>query len=103
VLAVAALAGHYSHEAIQGRMEMHWIVFGPSILAAIIALDIGMYRIIYKRNKPTLDRYGHVIKRENLQPASMRATFMEEVVLHKSLLATSPFRWLRHQLILWGF
>ncbi|MBI1384393.1 MAG: hypothetical protein GC150_05740 [Rhizobiales bacterium] len=103
VFAVSALAGHYTHEAILGRLDWHWIVFGPAILAAIVYLDVNLYRIIYKRNEPTLQRYGHVMERRNLQPEAMRATFIEEVVVHKSLFKVSPFRWVRHQLILWGF
>jgi nitrate reductase gamma subunit len=34
---------------------------------------------------------------------ALRATFVDEVVLHRSLFRVSAFRWLRHQLILWGF
>ncbi len=103
VLAVAALAGFYTHETFAGRLELKWIVFGPVVLAAIIALDMGLYRIIYERNRPTIERYSHVLSRDNMDPRAMRSTFIDEVLLHKTLLSISPFRWIRHQLILWGF
>jgi nitrate reductase gamma subunit len=103
VLAVAALGGHYAREALAGRMELQWILFGPAVIAAIVALDLGIYRVIVERNRATLERYRHVMARENLEPEAMRRTFLDEVVLHRTLLNVSPFRWLRHQLILWGF
>jgi len=103
VLSVSALAGHFAHETLQGRMEARWIVFGPVVLAAIVLLDWGLYRVLVKRNLPTLRRYGDVMSRENLEPGAMRSTFAEEVLLHRSLFRVSPFRWVRHQLILWGF
>lgn len=103
VLSVSALSGHFVHETLQGRMELRWIVFGPVVLAAIVLLDWGLYRVLVRRNLPTIRRYGGVMGRENLEPAAMRATFAEEVLLHRSLFQVSPFRWVRHQLILWGF
>ena len=33
----------------------------------------------------------------------MRRTFANEVVTHRTLYQVSRFRWLRHQLIFWGF
>ncbi len=103
ILSVSALSGHFVHETLLGRMEVRWIVFGPVVLAAIVLLDWGLYRVLVKRNLPTLTRYGEVMSRENVQPGAMRATFAEEVLLHRSLFQVSPFRWVRHQLILWGF
>lgn len=103
VLAVAALSGHYVHETLQGRMELKWIIFGPAILAAIAVLDWGLYRILVTRNAPTWRRYGHVVSRDAIEPAALRRTLLDEVILHRSLFQVSPFRWLRHQLIFWGF
>jgi nitrate reductase gamma subunit len=101
ICAVAALGGYFVHEF--PRTELKWIVFGPAALLAIVILDWGLYRILVQKNAPTWQRYRHVISRERLEPAAMRATFIDEVILHRSLLRVSPFRWLRHQLILWGF
>jgi nitrate reductase gamma subunit len=103
VLAVAALAGYFAREALDGRMPWKWIVFGPAALAAIAVLDWGLYRVIYKRNEATLARYGDVIDRNRVDRPALRRTFLDEVVLHRTLLSVSRFRWVRHQLILWGF
>lgn len=103
VFAVSALAGYYTRETLAGRMELKWVLFGPAVLAAIVILDVGLYRLLYKRNAPTLARYGDVISRDRLDPKAMRSTLVDEVVVHRSLFRVSPFRWLRHQLILWGF
>lgn len=102
VLAVSALAGFFVFETLEHRMELKWQIFGPAALVAIIVLDWGLYRVLVKRNIPTWQRYRHAISRERLEPAALRTTFIDEVVLHRSLLRVSPFRWLRHQLILWG-
>ena len=61
VLGAAALGGYFFHEALQGRLELKWMLFGPAILAALIVLDIGLYRILIGANLPTLQRYGGVI------------------------------------------
>lgn len=103
VWAVAALAGYFIHEALAGRIEWKFIIFGPVILAAIIILDVGIWRVIVERNRPTIDRIGDLWTREALDQGAMRRALLDEVVLHRSLLAVSPFRWLRHQLIFWGF
>ncbi|MCL4765837.1 MAG: hypothetical protein KJZ80_06385 [Hyphomicrobiaceae bacterium] len=103
VLAVSALAGFFVHETIEQRMELKWVIFGPAALIAIVVLDWGLYRVLVQTNKPTWQRYRHVISRDRLEPAALRTTFIDEVVLHRSLMRVSSFRWLRHQLILWGF
>jgi nitrate reductase gamma subunit len=103
VLAVSALAGFFAQEAADGRIELKWMIFGPAALAAIVVLDWGLYRVLVQKNMPTWQRYHHVISRDRLEPAALRATFVDEVVLHRSLFRISAFRWLRHQLILWGF
>jgi len=103
VLAVSALAGYFVHEALSGRIEWNYIIFGPVALAAIIILDIGIWRIIVERNLPTLQRFGDLWSRDNLDQTAMRKTLVDEVILHRTLLTVSPFRWIRHQLILWGF
>jgi nitrate reductase gamma subunit len=103
VLSLAAMAGYYVHETFQGRMEWRWIVFGPSILTALIVLDYGLYRKLVKNNLPTWRRYRQYITRDQSDPDAMRRTFVDEVVLHRSLFHTSKIRWLRHTLIFWGF
>jgi len=103
VWAVAALGGHFTHEAFVGRMELAWILFGPAALGAIVAVDWGLYKLLVKKNLPTWQRFGHLVTREAADPAAMRKTFMDDVVLHRSLYAVSPFRWFRHTLIFWGF
>lgn len=101
--AIAAFAGFFTYETFQGRMELRWILFGPAILAALIVLDFGLYRRLVQQNLPTWRRYRHFITREASDPEAMRKTLLQEVVLHKSLLSVSRFRWLRHTLIFWGF
>ena len=101
--AVAALAGHYTHETIAGRMELRWILFGPAVLAALVVLDVGLYRVLVGRNLPTWIRYRGVIRRESANPRAMRRTLVDDVILHRTLLSVSGFRWLKHTLIFWGF
>lgn len=101
--AVAALAGHYTHEAIAGRMELRWILFGPAVLAALVVLDVGLYRVLVGRNLPAWIRYRGVIRRELANPGAMRRTLVDDVLLHRTLLSVSGFRWLKHTLIFWGF
>ena len=103
VIGAAALGGYFVHEALQGRLELKWILFGPAILAALIVLDLGLYRILIGKNLPTYRRYGGVITREAGDPAAMRRALLDEVVLQKSLFSISRLRWLRHTLIFWGF
>jgi nitrate reductase gamma subunit len=103
VLAVAAFAGFFGRETLAGRMELKWILFGPAVLAAIVVLDLGLYRLLVKKNLPTWQRYGHLIAREKSDPEAMRRALIDEVVLHRTLFSVSRFRWLRHTLIYWGF
>jgi nitrate reductase gamma subunit len=103
VLAISALAGFFVLETIEHRMELKWLIFGPAALLAILVLDWGLYHILVQKNAPTWHRYRHVISRDQVESAALRATFIDEVVLHRSLLRVSIFRWIRHQLILWGF
>ncbi|MCH7793533.1 MAG: hypothetical protein IH900_00115, partial [Proteobacteria bacterium] len=86
-IAVAALGGHFFHEALSGRLALKWILFGPAILAALIVLDLGLYRILIGKNLPTYRRYRRVIAREAGDPAAMRRTLLDEVVLQKSLFS----------------
>lgn len=103
VLSVSSLAGYYVHEAAMGRVEWYLVVFGPAILAAIVILDIGIWRVIVERNLPTMRRFGDLWSRDALDQPRLRRTLTDEVILHRSLFGVSRFRWLRHQLIFWGF
>lgn len=103
VLGVCALGGYFAAETIAGRMELKWIVFGPAAIAALIILDYGLYRLLVKKNLPTWARYRQFISRSDADPAAMRRTFLDDVVLHRTLYSVSGFRWLRHTLIYWGF
>jgi nitrate reductase gamma subunit len=103
VLSLAAMAGYYVHETFQGRMEWRLILFGPSILGALIVLDYGLYRKLVKNNLPTWRRYNQYISRDQSDPSAMRRTLVDEVVLQRSLFHASKIRWLRHTLIYWGF
>jgi nitrate reductase gamma subunit len=103
VLCVCALAGHYIYETLQGRMELRWIIFGPIILGALIALDYGLYRKLVKNNLPTWRRFRRYVSREQSNPVAMRRVLVDEVILHRSLFQASKIRWVRHTLIMWGF
>ena len=103
VLGVCSLSGFYIFETMQGRMELKWILFGPLALAALVVFDWGIYRVLYKKNRPSWERYRQFVTHENADQESMRKTFFSDVVFHTSLRSTSGFRWLRHTLILWGF
>ena len=103
VWAVGALSGHYILETFEGRMELRWILFGPAALAALIVLDVGLYRMLVGKNLPTWNRYRGVIRREIANPEAMRRTLVDDVILHRSLRSVSGFRWLKHTLIFWGF
>ena len=100
---LAALTGHYTHELFAGRMELRWVLFGPSVIAALVVLDVGLYRLLVKGNLPTWNRYRGYLNRELANPEAMRRTLVDDVILHRSLLAVSGFRWLKHTLIFWGF
>ena len=103
VWAVGALSGHYILETIEGRMELRWILFGPAALAALIVLDVGLYRMLVGKNLATWSRYRGVIRRELANPEAMRRTLIDDVILHRTLRSVSGFRWLKHTLIFWGF
>ena len=103
VIAISALAGYFSFETLNGRMEAKWILFGPVALASIVALDWGLYRLLVRKNLPTWQRYGHLISREASDPEKMRQTLVDDVILHRSLMSVSGFRWFKHTLIFWGF
>ena len=83
--AVVALAVHFVQETLQGRMEWHWIVFGPMVLLALVILDVGLYRKLVRNNLPTWQRYRAYVRREDAEPEAMRRTFVDEVLLHRSL------------------
>ena len=103
VWAVGALAGHYAHETFAGRMELRWILFGPAVLAALVVLDVGLYRMLVGKNLPSWRRYRSIIRRDLADPQAMRRTLIDDVILHRTLFSVSGFRWLKHTLIFWGF
>jgi nitrate reductase gamma subunit len=103
VLSLATFSGYFTHEALAGRIEWKLMVFGPAALAAIVLLDIGIWRVIVQRNLPTVGRFGDLWRRESLDQAALRRTLVNEVILHRTLFSVSPFRWVRHQLMFWGF
>lgn len=103
VLAVAALAGHYAYETLHGRMELHWVIFGPLVLAALVACEWGIYRKLVKANAVSWDRYRRFMDRDHADPEAMRKTLVDEVITHRTLWQTSKLRWIRHTLIFWGF
>jgi nitrate reductase gamma subunit len=72
-------------------------------LGALIILDVGFYRRIVVATQRTWARYGHHLSRADAEPAAARRSFLDEVLLHRTLYKQSPLRWLRHTLILWGF
>ena len=101
--AVGALAGHYTRETFVVGMEWRWIVFGPVVLAALVVLDVGLYRALVVRNLPAWNRYRGVIRRERANPRAMRRALVDDVLLHRTLYEVSGFRWVKHTLIFWGF
>jgi nitrate reductase gamma subunit len=103
VLSVAALSGYFVHEAVTGWIEWKLMVFGPVALAAIVIFDIGIWRVIVQRSLPSVARFGDLWSREALDQAALRRTLVDEVILHRALFGVSPFRWVRHQLMFWGF
>ncbi len=103
VFAVASFIGYYTYEAAIGNVAFRYILFGPAILAAIVVLDVGIYRVIVQKNLPTFRRFGDLWNRDGLDQDAMARTLVDEVVLHRTLFKVSPLRWARHQLIFWGF
>jgi hypothetical protein len=103
VFGIFSLGGYFIFETLEGRMETRWIVFGPAVLVAIIIFEYGLYRILIEKNMPTWSRFRKFITRKDIDPIAMRRVLINEVVLHKSLLSVSGFRWLKHTLIFWGF
>lgn len=100
---VCALGGYFVRETLQGRMETHWIVFGLAALFALIALDVGLYQRLVAYNRISWERYRPYLSRAETEPAAMRRTLIDEVVLHRTLHRASALRWWRHTLIFWGF
>lgn len=103
LLALAAFSGYYLNQAVAGNIEWRYIAFGPAALVALVVFDTSIWRIIVKRNLPSVHRFGELWKREALDQRALRHTLVNEVVLHRTLFSISPFRWVRHQLIFWGF
>jgi|GEM_PF-196221 len=103
VWAVSALSGYYIHEAISGLVEWKYVIFGPSALFAIVVFDVGIWHLIVKRNLPTVHRFGELWQRDTLDKQALRRALVDEVILHRTLSRVSPFRWVRHQLVFWGF
>lgn len=103
VIGVFDLSGHYIAQTLAGLVELKWILFGPAALLALVLLDIGLYQLVFARNRSTWQRYRHAISREYAEPKAMRKTFFVDVVFHTNLLSVSSFRWLRHTLMFWGF
>jgi len=84
-------------------METYWIVFGVAALAALITLDVGLYKRLVAYNRISWERYRPYLSRAAAEPAAMRRTLIDEVVLQRTLHRTSSLRWWRHTLIFWGF
>ena len=103
ILGVSALSGYFVFETLHGRMELRWVLFGPVVLACVIVLDVGLYRLLIKKNLPTLQRFGQLISRSDSDPGRMRQVLVDDVILHRSLFDVSAFRWFKHTLIFWGF
>lgn len=102
-LAVCALAGAFARETLDGRMEWHWILFGPAALLALAVLDAGLYRKLVRNNLPTWTRFRRFIGRGDAEPEAMRRVLVDDVIVQKALWRASPLRWVRHALIFWGF
>jgi nitrate reductase gamma subunit len=100
---VSALGGFFARETLQGRMQTHWIAFGLAALAALVVLDIGLYKRLVAYNQVSWRRYRAHLSRTDAEPAAMRRALIDEVLLHRTLHRTSSLRWWRHTLIFWGF
>jgi len=103
LFAVSALAGYFVAETLAGRVGLRGILFGPAVLAALIVLDVGLYRVIVARNLPTWRRYRAYISRRMSDPGALRRALIDDVILQRTLFSVSRFRWFRHVLIFWGF
>lgn len=103
VWGVAALAGYFVHAALDGSVEIRWMIFGPAAILALGVLDFGLYRVLVKRNLPTWQRYRQYVSRADADPAAMRRTLVDDVIVQRALLSAGAVRWLRHALIFWGF
>ena len=103
VAGVSALSGYFVFETLHGRMELRWILFGPVVLACVIVLDVGLYRLLILKNLPTWQRFGGLISRADSEPGRMRQVLVDDVILHRALFDVSAFRWFKHALIFWGF
>ena len=68
-----------------------------------VLVDRGLHQKIWVRNLPTWRRFGQHVTREAADPAALRRTLVDEVLVQRTLLAQSRLRWLRHTLIFWGF
>ena len=103
VVGVSALSGYFVFETLHGRMELRWILFGPAVLACVVVLDVGLYRLLILKNLPTWQRFGALISRADSEPGRMRQVLVDDVILHRALFDVSAFRWFKHALIFWGF
>ncbi len=103
LIGVLDLSGYFIAQALAGTVDLNWIFFGPAALLSLVLFDIGMYQVIYAKNRPSWDRYRRHIQREYAQPEAMRKIFLADVVFHTTLFSVSSLRWLRHTLIFWGF
>ena len=99
----SALGGFFVYETFQGRMELTWILFGPAALAALIVLDVGLYRKLVPATARSWATYGGRLSRADAEPEAARRAFVDEVVVQRTLRDISGLRWWRHTLIFWGF
>tara|TARA_B100000686_G_scaffold355387_1_gene474356 strand:- start:30982 stop:32106 length:1125 start_codon:yes stop_codon:yes gene_type:complete len=103
IYCIASFGGFFTSEAFLGNVDYKYIIFGPTVLAALGILEYGVYRALITNNRPTFNRYRRFLSRESIDHKSLRKTLIDDVILHKSLYKVSFIRWLRHTLILWGF
>lgn len=103
IYCIAAFGGFFTYEAVAGRVEFRYILFGPAILAALGILEYGIFRALISKNRASFKRYRRFISRDAIDQKSIRKTLVDDIILHKSLFRVSFIRWLRHTLILWGF
>lgn len=103
IYCIASFGGFFTNEAFLGNVDYKYIIFGPTVLAALGVLEYGVYRALITNNRPTFKRYRQFLSRESIDHKSLRRTLIDDVILHKSLYKVSFVRWLRHTLILWGF
>ena len=103
IYCIASFGGFFTYEAVSGRIEFKYILFGPAILAALGVLEYGIFRALISKNRASFERYRRFISRDAIDQRSIRQTLVDDIILHRSLLSVSFIRWLRHTLILWGF